>query len=133
MKTVKQIAQRRNLNADWVLTDDDSQQHILKLTDTKFHLIEFNRVTNETTCIVRSNIVDISDFTDAEIKAWIAGYYDNLAEIKVQYGDEMKQIIAECIFEQQQFTDSIFHKIADNEEQAILIIEKYMKNGVNEQ
>ncbi len=120
-------------NSDWVLTDDDSQQHILKLTDTKFHLIELNRITNETACIVRSNIIDISDFTDAEIKAWIAGYYDNLAEIKAQYGNKMNQIIAECIFEQQQFTDSIFHKIADNVEQAISIITEYIKNGVNEQ
>ena len=48
----------------------------------------------------RATIMDFADYTEKDLENGISGYYANLEEVKEAYGDDWKQIVLECLFEQ---------------------------------
>lgn len=84
---------------EWKLTDDDSCQHVKKINDSTFELIEMGRIS-PSRFEVYTDTICLDDFSDAETREIISGFgYKTVEEIKKCYGGEANQVIAECIFE----------------------------------
>jgi hypothetical protein len=88
----------------WVLTDDDSCQHVRKISDDEFELIELSEVDPEThECVVYSDTVNVTELIKDSIKDVIdviKGFgYNSVADVVESYGDSASQVIAECVFE----------------------------------
>lgn len=101
----------------WKCTDSDNHQYCQQINDTTFRYKEFdwfnypqefldeNMLTveglfNKGKYWVESDI-ELSDYSDKEIQENISAYYEDLDELKTIYGDNWKQIVCECIFEQE--------------------------------
>lgn len=90
---------------EWMLADDDSQQYVRRTSKFEFDLIEM--------CLIRHNPDRYAVYsTDIDVSEWFADEnrnkleniistfgYDDIDEMKQNYGEEYLQVIAECIFE----------------------------------
>ena len=86
---------------DWILTDDDSHQHVRKIDDHTFKLIEIGLTDPDKQLFqVYTDTVCLSDYPEGEVGQIIRFFgYDSLDHVQKEYGDRANQIIAECIFE----------------------------------
>jgi len=83
------------MNYEWILTDDDSFQHVKCISDDTYHLIEMGLINPETDEYeVYTDVICITDYLN-ELDEILSefGYGDGACE------NESNQIIAECIFE----------------------------------
>jgi len=102
---------------NWVCTDGSNLQYGRKISDNVFAFLEFSRddypkefiETCEHSLDIDLNgiedhkwindTIDLTKLSDKEVADAISGYYDSIVEIKEEYGDDSKWIIAECVFE----------------------------------
>lgn len=92
----------------WILTDDDSYQHVKEINFHTFKLVEMGLVShNPELYEVYSDTIDINDYLYnngkeglLEVQDILKGFgYNSLINLVAQYPSNYKQIIAECIFE----------------------------------
>ena len=89
----------------WILTDDDSQQYVRRLSKFEFELIEMRLSgRNPDEFEVYWTDIDVAEwFADEknkELEMIIHSYgYEDISAIKQIYGESYLQVIAECIFE----------------------------------
>lgn len=90
------------MKSDWICTDLDNEQYGRQLSETRFEFKEKNRglIDYDEDEIIHFG-VDLSKYSDKEIREAISGYYNSLEELKSIYGDDSNWVIAECIFEQE--------------------------------
>jgi hypothetical protein len=46
-------------------------------------------------------MMDFDDYNEDDLEKGVKSYYKNLDEVKSIYGNDWKQIVLECIFEQE--------------------------------
>ncbi len=71
------------------ITDPSNNQWIKKITETNFLVYEKERLFD----------IELNEYTEEELLDEVSGYYSSLGEIKMLYGEDANQIIAECIAE----------------------------------
>jgi len=108
MKTVKEKPEE-NVQ-EWIQTDDNQwvrkeDKHQYWVIDVfKGPLLNAKRKVIGTAYFVKSVEVNLNNLTIAQIEEEISAYYSNgLDEIIKTYKDEWKQIVAECIAENEQY------------------------------
>lgn len=104
----------------WLCTDPDQFQFCKKIDEDTFKYRQFDwmsrfsgikeaetesdftlaQAENEGEDAWNEIIIDIRDYSDDKIKTHISAYYDSLEQIKENYGNDWKMIVAECIFEE---------------------------------
>lgn len=92
---------------EWILTDDATMQHALKVTETKYRLIDMALKNPDTeTYSVYMDDIELADYLDncgnadgRLIDISKAFGYESVEHVKAQYGEAANQIICECIFE----------------------------------
>jgi hypothetical protein len=87
--------------SNWTLTDDSSHQHVRKLDERTFELIEMGLVNPEANLFeVYTDAVCLDDYQSDEIKNILATFgYRSVREVQRGYKEKANQVIAECIFE----------------------------------
>lgn len=101
----------------WECTDPDNHQYCKKINDHCYDYKEFNRNAFTLEYLTKNSLVvdnlfhndeywikdtiDMSKYTDKEIQNHISAYHKDLDELKLIYGDDWRQIVCECIFEQE--------------------------------
>lgn len=87
----------------WFRTDDT--QAVKKVSEDVFEVVEVVRVVplNDVTkarFAISYQTIDIAEYTLGEILDVVSGYgYGSIEELRKLYGNDYKQIIAECIAE----------------------------------
>lgn len=85
---------------EWILTDDVGFQHVKKLDDTVFELIEVSDLGWNDESAVYKKTIDLEDFNQDTIQQVLHSFgYDGIDDVQNQYGDASNQIISECLFE----------------------------------
>ena len=108
-------------SSSWICTDSSCFQYQKSLSDSIFDMIQAFEMPDGSFVVVKS-IIDLSDYTGAEICDYVEAYYDSLNALKSEYGDDSNRIIAECVFESLQPIDYAYQFAAKNEEKAQDII-----------
>lgn len=120
----------------WSLTDDDSFQHVKKIGEDKFELIEISLVNPETEeYIVYTDEINVDEYLDmsrGELIEILEGYYDaggeeDVIQFVLNNIDSPSQIIAECIFEYYGAFQA-YTLFKGSEEKCRKFIEEYIKN-----
>lgn len=87
---------------DWILVDDSSNQMFRRINEGSF-LYREDRIC-AITCkkFNYQSQMDFDDYTPEDMEKEVLPYYDGgVEEVKKIYGDDWKQIVLECIFEQE--------------------------------
>lgn len=121
---------------EWKLTDDDSMQHVQKISETKYRLIEMSPRNPDSGCFrVYTNTIDVADYLDAdgnadeELLSILHSYaYDDAAHVRREYGDAANQIICECIFETHA-TDDSTTRFVGTEQECRAFISEYIQSA----
>lgn len=98
-------------------TDPDNHQFFRKINDHCYYYREFNRFAFPPEYLDKNSLtieglfyndeywiedtIDMDGYSEEEILKHISAYYKDLDDIKSIYGDNWKQIVCECIFEQE--------------------------------
>lgn len=93
----------------WILTDDDSFQHVCWHANHVFALIQIADLTGDVYGVY-IGIISLDEYSEEEIRSYLRDYdydYDSVENLKEIYGDSWPQIVAECIFETDLFLDFI--------------------------
>ena len=92
---------------NWILTDDDSYQHIRKRDCATFEVIDTCSIGDDRYAVLLGSIaldehnLDDPTFIDEYLKPF--GYL-SMSELRALYGEAASQIAAECIFETKPFS-----------------------------
>lgn len=123
-------------NNKWILTDDDSYQHVKKIDENKFELIEMCLANPETEeYLVYTDEIDVDEYLEinrGELIEILEGYYDaegeeNVIQFVMNHVESPFQIMAECIFEYYGAFQA-YTLFKDSEEKCRQYIENYIKN-----
>ena len=121
----------KNESSSWVLTDDDSRQHVKRINDWTYSLIEMGLISrNPDQFEVYTDTIDLQDDVDlmsSEITGILDGFgYVGYFDVAYQYGQDAPQIVAECIFESYgSFRADV--QFVGSEEECIEYIDQYIK------
>ena len=113
----------------WCETDPDCCQH-MRNNGTVYEMIQ--AVWLDTTredrarglheyCICRGEI-DLKDYSEEDMECYILSYGYTLDSLRAEYGNDMWNIVAECILEEAIFCDSCVAADADSLKEAREII-----------
>lgn len=113
----------------WLLTDDETMQHVRKLGVDSYELLQYGLLNPETEVYgVFTDTVHLPDYPPDETLMLLKTFgYNTLAEIRQEYGDEAyKQIVAECIYEHYLSLrdEPVYH---GTEAEVITFIKKYVE------
>ena len=114
---------------NWLMTDDDTYQHIFELNKKKFaavEIIEYGSLGFR----IRKGVIDMSNYYESVFDAIAAQYYTSRRAIKKTTGDRYYQIMAECIFESDPEFDGEFYDSIDEAKRAA---DEYMKSFFTEE
>ena len=123
-------------NNKWILTDDDSYQHVKKIGEDKFELIEICLINPETEeYLVYTDEIDVDEYLEinrGELIEILEGYYDaedeeDVIQFVMNHIESPSQIIAECIFEYHGAFQA-YTLFKGSEEKCRQYIENYIKN-----
>jgi len=94
----------------WILSDDDCAQHVRKVGEREFQLIQHELVNPETkTHAVRAMTVRLDEHSSEAIGEVLDSFgYHGMMELREAYGTETDQVLAECIFESESQFEPIF-------------------------
>jgi hypothetical protein len=86
----------------WRISDPDCRQKFKKIDENRF-LYREDRISNPETkeMYVYESMMDFDDYNEDDLEKGVKSYYKNLDEVKSIYGNDWKQIVLECIFEQE--------------------------------
>lgn len=91
----------------WILTDDDSFQHVCQHTNHVFALIQIADLTGDVYGVY-IGIISLDEYSEEDILSYLHDYdYESVDQLKDVYGDSWPQIVAECIFETDLLSDFI--------------------------
>ena len=118
----------KNNTSGWILTDDDSRQHVKRINDWTYSLIEMCLISrNPDQFQVYTDTIDLRN--DEGIMSTVldgfgyAGYFDVVSKYN---NDDAPQIVAECIFESYgSFRAEV--QFVGSEEECIEYIDNYIK------
>ena len=85
----------------WSCTDPDAYQYQYKVNNERSYLmVQAFEMPDETFVVCRCAI-DLEDYSESDIEAYVTSYYDSMAAFKAEYSNEAEAdgIAAECIFE----------------------------------
>ncbi len=93
---------------EWFCTDPDCFQYCKQVGKREFQFIKMvwldmcrgDKGYPDKNYTVKSAYVDLDDYSKKDIECHICGYYSNLDDLYLEYGEDSDQIIAECIFEE---------------------------------
>lgn len=123
-------------NNKWILTDDDSYQHVKKIGEDKFELIEICLINPETEeYLVYTDEIDVDEYLEinrGELIEILEGYYDaedeeDVIQFVMNHIESPSQIMAECIFEYYGAFQA-YTLFKGSEEKCRQYIENYIKN-----
>lgn len=123
-------------NNKWFLTDDDSYQHVRKIGEDKFELIEMCFINPETEeYLVYTDEIDVNEYLEinrGELIEILEGYYDaeneeDVIQFIMNHIEPPSQIMAECIFEYYGAFQA-YTLFKGSEEKCRQYIENYIKN-----
>lgn len=123
-------------NNKWILTDDDSYQHVKKIGEDKFELIEICLINPETEeYLVYTDEIDVDKYLEinrGELIEILEGYYDaedeeDVVQFVMNHIESPSQIMAECIFEYYGAFQA-YTLFKGSEEKCRQYIENYIKN-----
>lgn len=123
-------------NNKWILTDDDSYQHVKKIGEDKFELIEMCLINPETEeYLVYTDEIDVDEYLEinrGELIEILEGYYDaedeeDVIQFVMNHIESPSQIMAECIFEYYGAFQA-YTLFKGSEEKCRQYIENYIKN-----
>ena len=123
-------------NNKWILTDDDSYQHVKKIGEDKFELIEICLINPETEeYLVYTDEIDVDKYLEinrGELIEILEGYYDaedeeDVIQFVMNHIESPSQIMAECIFEYYGAFQA-YTLFKGSEEKCRQYIENYIKN-----
>jgi len=113
----------------WVLTAGDSMQHVRKIRDYAYELVEMAATSDENKFLVFTDVINVNHFVaqDDDLVESALNYfgYTGIKEIIELYGDKANQIIAECIFEYKGIY-SANHLFTGTEDQCVSFIKNYV-------
>lgn len=114
--------------SNWVLTDDDSRQHVKRINDWTYSLIEMCLIArNPDQFQVYADTIDLRNSEDI-MSAVLDGFgYTGYFDVVSKYNnDDAPQIVAECIFESYgSFRAEV--QFVGSEEECIGYIDNYIK------
>lgn len=109
----------------FVCTDPDCSQYVMEISFTSYLFIEYVELSDE--FAVRFSRIDLTDYSVEEILDYCKSYYCSLESIVSAYRfKDSFRIIAECIFEQLDFSETDNAEFA-TEKDAIEFIHKWME------
>ena len=85
----------------WICSDSDCSQHYKRVSDAVYSFIEVRTYQAEKeTHVVCQAVVDLYNYSVAELREICSPYYPSLEDIVANYGVyESLHVIAECVFE----------------------------------
>ena len=96
---------------EWICTDPNTHQYGRQFGEDIFEFKEFNPFNmfpskeTEKDLLDENNweqlIVDLTIINQERMRNHLAAYYNSIDEVKEEYGDSWKWIVAECYFEQE--------------------------------
>lgn len=91
----------------WILTDDDCAQYLRRTGNVNYEGWMLAEVADDDTCEVHHAFINLEDY-EIDSEDFEAEYlnpydYTNLEDVYSQYGDELEQIVVECIMETELF------------------------------
>ena len=119
----------------WIVIDDDSFQHVKKIRENEFQLIEMSLINPDTKeFIVYTDEINVNEYIKnrEELIEILEGYYEtedekDVIQFVMNHTDSPFQIMAECIFEYYgAFQAHTLFK--GNEKECREFIENYIKN-----
>ena len=86
---------------DWILTDDSSCQHVRKIDDHTYELIQMGLINpDKDLYAVYSDTVYLDDYQEEEIAKILEPFgYSSIWDMYMNYAEKTGQIVAECVFE----------------------------------
>jgi len=90
---------------EWVSTDDSCFQYVKKISETEYSLIELACYGRDEVqkYEVYEDTIDLQDYFNGktdELLMVLSGFgYESLEVVRMHYGDEANQVMAECLFE----------------------------------
>lgn len=127
------------LEEEWICTDSDCMQYCMMINENEYKFIQAvwldtcgddkraenakDESDNYAVCV---GYIDLDLYSEEEMEGSIESYGYTMETVKEIYGDDYKQIIAECLFEDECLTND--HSIAEivSWDDAEKIIKKYM-------
>lgn len=80
----------------------DELQFVAQESQNEFTVLETTYFPDNKRYVLQEVSVDIDAYTEQKLEEIVDGYYDSLAQVKEEYSDAWKQIVAEIVAEQQQ-------------------------------
>lgn len=128
------------LEEEWICTDPDCMQYCMMINENEYKFIQAvwldtcgddkraenakDESDNYTVC---TGYIDLDLYSEEDMEGSVESYGYTMETVKEIYGDDYKQIIAECLFEDECLTND--HSIARivSWDDAEKIIKKYME------
>ena len=124
--------------AKWIMTDDDSFQHVRYLKNNTYELIEMCLVQHDPEKYeVYTDTICVSDYLDnddmrKELEDILYGFgYSGIQHLRNEYCKDSEQIMAECIFEYYGSFQAR-QEIIDVKSQCIKYIQKFITGEFGE-
>lgn len=106
-------------NNGWFCTDNDCMQHCKKISETEFKFIQAvwldtchddpkakNAKDESDNYAVCSGYIDLDLYSEKDIECALSPYGYDMKFVREAYKEDMNQIIAECLFEENCLYDS---------------------------
>lgn len=101
---------RDGVVGDWTKTDDN--QLCIRVTNDIYTMINVVEVDSQYVLLYEE--IDFRDLSKSDLEDAIAGYYDSIKEVKDEYKDGWKMIVAECISEQLNSEDKTYRNTIED-------------------
>ena len=106
-KEIELDIEKNGVNAECLdFTDVDNQQVCIKISDGVYvysqqdkMFYNWNTDNEKDVKEYKTDTIILEEHTTEEIESMISGFYDSLDDLKAENGEKWKQIVCECIFE----------------------------------
>ena len=117
------------IKGNWIVTDPNCGQCCNKLNENEYQYVEYREVGDAGSEYywVYKMYVDLKSYTEQEMLSFTKPYgYKTIDELKENYGDDYRMIIAECIFECGSSWDYHYNKEVNTEDEAVVLVQSIM-------
>lgn len=125
------------MSNEWYKTDD--LQWCKPLGERRYEFIQVLWIDTcpndpENDHVVCSGLIDLNDYSDDEIESAVSSYYESYDDMLEKYNTtrenahELDSIVAECIFEEECYTDCHSHG-SFGKDKAVEYVEKWIEEN----